>query len=315
MNSDIMVRDYISIARPNHWFKNVFMIPGAILGLLTSPSENVFIGLRWFILGFISTCIISSSNYTINELLDAPEDRKHPIKKQRPVAQGKIKYSIAVIQWFILIILGLTIAWKIGKSFFLIQVLFIVMALLYNLKPIRLKDKPFLDVISESVNNPIRFLLGWYAVQCQLIPPISMIFSYWMLGAFFMAIKRFAELRYIANSQMASSYRKSFAYYTEERLMISIIFYATAFALFLGIFLIRYRIELILSIPFIAGFMAYYMHLGFLRNSPTQYPENLYKQKAFVIYGLLTVIVLIICTFIRLPWLSKLFEATIPRGF
>ncbi|MCJ7812112.1 UbiA family prenyltransferase, partial [bacterium] len=210
MNSDIMVRDYISIARPNHWFKNVFMIPGAILGLLTSPSENVFIGLCWFILGFISTCIISSSNYTINELLDAPEDRKHPIKKQRPVAQGKIKYSIAVIQWFILIILGLTIAWKIGKSFFLIQVLFIVMALLYNLKPIRLKDKPFLDVISESVNNPIRFLLGWYAVQCQLIPPISMIFSYWMLGAFFMAIKRFAELRYIANSQMASSYRKSF---------------------------------------------------------------------------------------------------------
>jgi hypothetical protein len=122
-------------------------------------------------------------------------------------------------------------------------------------------------------------------------------------------------MRHIDDVAVAAAYRKSFRYYTPERLLISVVFYATAFGLFAGVFVIRYRIELILATPFVAGLMAMYMHLGLLPNSPAQHPEALFKHKPFVIYGCVTAVVMIICSLIRLPWLNQLFESTIPSGF
>ena len=85
--------------------------------------------------------------------------------------------------------------------------------------------------------------------------------------------------------------------------------------MFGGIFLIRYRIELIMGVPVLAGFMAMYMHLGFQPNSPVQYPEKLYKQKGLVAYTLLTAVILIACLIMRIPHLSRLLEPTIPKHF
>ena len=73
--------------------------------------------------------------------------------------------------------------------------------------------------------------------------------------------------------------------------------------------------ELIIGVPFLAGFMAMYMRLGFQDNSPVQYPEKLYRQKGLVAYALLTAAVLIACLLIRIPQLSQLVEPTIPRRF
>jgi hypothetical protein len=77
---------------------------------------------------------------------------------------------------------------------------------------------PYLDVLSEAVNNPLRMLAGWFIVGTAAIPPASLLMSYWMVGCYFMAIKRYAELRSIVDLVQAVAYRKSFAFYTEERL-------------------------------------------------------------------------------------------------
>ena len=90
--------------------------------------------------------------------------------------------------------------------------------------------------------------------------------------------------RRIGDHRISSEYRQSFKYYTEARLLVSIIYYAVSFGLFFGIFLMRYKMEMILSIPLIAGFIGWYIHLGLLENSPTQYPEQLYLQKGFTFY-------------------------------
>ena len=63
-----------------------------------------------------------------------------------------------------------------------------LMGCVYNLHPIRTKDIPYIDVLSESLNNPIRLALGWHAVVTDRVPPLSLILAYWMIGAFFMAI-------------------------------------------------------------------------------------------------------------------------------
>ena len=85
------------------------------------------------------------------------------------------------------------------------------------------------------------------------VPPVSLLIAYWMAGAFFMATKRYAEFRHIADPKIAAAYRRSFAYYTEDRLLVSVVFYATACALFSGIFIVRYHLELILLTPLAAG--------------------------------------------------------------
>jgi hypothetical protein len=79
-----------------------------------------------------------------------------------------------------------------------------------DLDPRRLKEWPYVDVLSESANNAIRLLLGWFALITDRFPPVSLILSYWMLGAFFMAMKRFAEYRSIGDPVVAAAYRRSF---------------------------------------------------------------------------------------------------------
>ena len=71
--------------------------------------------------------------------------------------------------------------------------LLLVMGLVYNVEPVRSKDKAYIDVLSESINNPLRLLLGWSAIIDSALPPISVLVSYWMGGAYLMAIKRYAE--------------------------------------------------------------------------------------------------------------------------
>jgi decaprenyl-phosphate phosphoribosyltransferase len=307
------VSPYIKIARFDHWFKNVFMIPGVIVALYVQPDLFDFSVIGKLILALLATGFVASSNYVINEVLDAPFDALHPVKKNRPIPCGLVNIKVAYGEWIFLAILGLSLATLLGIQFFSAALALWVMGCIYNIPPLRSKDKPYVDVLSESINNPLRLLLGWYATGILVFPPISLVLAYWMVGAFFMAVKRFAEYRRIGDPQISSEYRQSFSHYTETRLLVSILYYAVSFGLFFGIFLMRYKMEMILSIPFIAGFIAWYIHLGFLENSPTQYPEQLYLQKGFTIYCIFCGIVLQLLLFADFPFLYKLFESTIPK--
>ncbi len=129
------------------------------------------------------------------------------------------------------------------------------MGLFYNVPPIRTKEIPYLDVLTESINNPLRLFLGWFVLLPHKIPPLSLTIAYWMAGAFFMGTKRFAEYRTIGDKETAVKYRSSFGYYDENRLLISIFYYAIACAFFLGIFIVRYHLELIFSVPLLTGFL------------------------------------------------------------
>ncbi len=143
-----------------------------------------------------------------------------------------------------------------------------LMGCIYNIPPVRAKDLPYIDVLSEAVNNPLRMLAGWYMVTMTMIPPASLLISYWMVGCYFMAIKRFAEYRDINDSERSAAYRKSFAYYTEPRLLVSILFYAATAMLFFGAFMMRYRLELVLSFPLVALVMAMTFRWGSRKRAP-----------------------------------------------
>lgn len=304
---------YVEIARVDHWFKNSFMVLGVILAFFYEPRVASWSSVLPLAIAVFATCLVASSNYVLNELLDAPNDRLHPEKRFRPVPSGRVRLGIGYTEWILLAVAGLSLAWSINVYFFASALFLWVMGLAYNIPPVRTKEWPYLDVLSESVNNPIRLLLGWFALVTGRFPPLSLAIAYWMIGAFFMAMKRYAEYRHIGDPRVAAAYRKSFAYYTEERLLISLFFYATSCALFAGIFIVRYKPELILFVPLAAGLFAYYMKLGLLPDSPTQNPEKLYRQPGFVAYLIVCFTVFVALMFTSIPKIYDLFNVA-PSG-
>jgi len=306
------VRAHISIARLDHSIKNLFVLPGVIVPLSVVPgllTPHLAVVLAW---AFVSITLVACSNYVINEVLDAPFDRLHPTKHLRPAARGLVNVPLAYVQWIAMMLIGVGIGWRISHPFAMTALLLWIMGCIYNIRPLRTKDVPYLDVLTESVNNPIRMLLGWYAVASFLVPPLSLLMSYWMIGCYFMALKRFSELREIGDPALAGSYRASFRRYTPESLLVSVMFYASTAMLFFGAFIIRYRIELLLGFPLVALVMAIYFHLSFQPNSAVQNPEKLYREPRLMLWFVATVTVMVLLLFVRLPSLEKIFIPTIP---
>jgi decaprenyl-phosphate phosphoribosyltransferase len=205
---------------------------------------------------------------------------------------------------------GLLLASTQSTTFQVTAALFLLMGLIYNVKPIRSKDRAYLDVLSEAINNPLRLMLGWAAIIPDALPPSSVILAYWMGGAFLMAVKRYAEYRFIDDPERAASYRVSFATYTEDKLLLSAFFYALCAAFFLGVFLIKYRIEFLLSLPLFAILFTWYLALGMKPASATQTPEKLFREKPFMIFTLLLCLVIGLLFTIEIPLLDILVDVS-----
>lgn len=277
------MKKYIKIARVDHWVKNFFVVPGIITAaLLVQPQWDITMAWR-FVVGIAATCLIASANYVINEWLDAEFDQFHPVKKNRPaVTEGLLKKYV-VIEYMLLALLGLGLAYLVNIPFLLMEAWLLFMGILYNVKPIRTKDIPYVDVLSESINNLIRLLLGWFIVVGDVLPPSSLMLGYWMVGAFLMAVKRFAEYRMIDDKKVAGLYRKSFQHYTSTTLLCSSIFYAMSAVFFVGVFMIKYRVEYVVVIPLMIFIFVYYFYLSYKEDSVVQKPEKLYREKTLLL--------------------------------
>ena len=187
------MRGHLAICRFDHWVKNLFVVPGAIAALVlcgTPLNSGVFLKL---ILALLATGLIASSNYVLNEVLDAPFDRAHPIKHKRPVPSGLVHIPLAYAQWILLCAAGLALGYFLSFTLLLTLLALWCMGCVYNIPPVRSKDIPFVDVLTEAINNPIRLLIGWFAITQYTVPPVSLVVSYWMIGCYFMALKRYSE--------------------------------------------------------------------------------------------------------------------------
>jgi 4-hydroxybenzoate polyprenyltransferase len=308
------LRGHVAIARVDHWFKNVFVLPGIIVALGTDPLvDRTGLGLR-ILVGLLAVCLIASSNYTLNELIDAPYDRHHPTKHRRPVPAGQVNIALGYVQWLVLMLAGGAVAWTVSFPFALTLLALWVMGCVYNIPPVRSKDLPYVDVLSEAINNPIRMLAGWFIVTDVTIAPGSLLLSYWMIGCYFMALKRFAEFRNIGDAERAAAYRKSFRYFTSERLLVSVMFYAAAAMLFFGAFCMRYRLELILAFPAIALVMAMYLHVALKENSAAQHPEKLYREPWLMGSVIAATVIIVALLSVDLPIMQRIFQPTAPTS-
>src|SRR5699024_5016935 len=116
-------------------------------------------------------------------------------KSQRAAVQREMSVRVVTLEYGVLLAVGLMLAARVNPTFLVVSVLFACSGVTYNIKPFRTKDRVYLDVLTESLNNPLRLLLGWAMVDGTTLPPASLILSFWFGGAFLMNSKRLAEYR------------------------------------------------------------------------------------------------------------------------
>ena len=191
----------------------------------------------------------------------------------------------------------------------LVAAVFALQGVVYNVAPMRSKDKAYLDVISESINNPLRLMIGWAMVDPTTLPPSSIILMYWAGGAFLMAAKRLSEFREITAShgrELLERYRASFAGYSEISLTVSCFVYALATSFFLAIFLIKYRVEYLLTVPVVIALFGHYLALSMEPQSTAQRPEKLFKERTLIFLVGLLAVTFLFATYVNIPGIDGL---------
>lgn len=286
-------RYYIQVLRLDHWFKNLFMLVGSLVAFSYFKLEWSFYSVSDALLGLLLACLISSVNYAINEILDASYDLQHPIKRFRPIPSGLVNIHILLILTIYLLVVSLLLANYFFNIYFQLSLLSLFIAgMLYNLKPVRAKEIPYVDVLSESINNPIRLLIGWFAMTSEsVLPPISLILLFWVFGAFLMTAKRLAELLFLGSQ--AILYRRAYKYYSKISLLGVMIFYAGLTLVLYVYCSLHFKRELLMILPFFIIFMVWFFKLTLDSRLLVKEPEKIFSEPLFCFYSLLLFLVMI----------------------
>ena len=171
--------------RPIQWIKNLGIFAAVILnGQLfdqTAFSKSL--------LAFIVFCLLSSSSYLINDIVDVEKDKLHPVKKNRPIARGALLINTAIFIAFILLFSGLFISLFIAPGFFWLSLVFILLQYTYSLL---LKKKAVVDIIGISLFFIIRAYAGEIATGYHL--PVWIMLAVIFLSLFLASGKRRTEI-------------------------------------------------------------------------------------------------------------------------
>lgn len=189
---------YARALRVNQWTKN-FVIFAAILftGKLFHPA------LFWqSCIAFILFCLLSSASYVLNDIIDYQYDRKHPMKKYRPVASGAISIPQATFIVFFLTITTLLLTLLFSLNFFFLSLGFLLLHYLYSLY---LKRFPVIDIFTISFSFVLRTLAGVVATGFHV--PIWLLMTIFFISLFMATVKRHAELVTQGSSTRESLYR------------------------------------------------------------------------------------------------------------
>ena len=147
--------------RPAQWAKNLFVLAPLVFGERLLDGE---VSLRAF-LALLAFCFASSSVYLINDLRDREEDRRHPLKRLRPLAAGTLSAPAAIAAVVVLAAVAAGIAAWLGSGFALILGAYLLLNLLYTFQ---FKHMVILDVMSISFGFVLRVEAGAEATGIEV---------------------------------------------------------------------------------------------------------------------------------------------------
>lgn len=172
--------------RPKQWAKNLLIFAGLVFDrqLTYSPS------LVRTIYGFLLFCLLTSSIYLINDIIDVEADRKHPQKKKRPIASGALPIPVAIGAAAVFLVSALVLGYLLSPIFAVVCAIYAVLNLSYSMW---LKHQPIIDVMVLAGFYVLRVAAGVALIEVQRFSPWLYVFTTFL--ALFLGIgKRRAEI-------------------------------------------------------------------------------------------------------------------------
>lgn len=171
---------YIKLIRPKDWAKNLFLfVPLFFAELIFDPQKMLLV-----LQGFICFCLVASSIYIINDYRDIEDDKKHPVKRNRPLASGAVSPTVGIIICILFFVAGLTGAWFIRDKFLLVLGIYFLLNVGYSFG---LKNIPILDIMIIAIGFVLRVKAGAVIARIPLSEWLTiMVF----LLALFMALAK-----------------------------------------------------------------------------------------------------------------------------
>lgn len=189
-----MIVDLLRLMRPHQWIKNSFVLTGLLFGHAWHNPTLVIQA----IFAFVAFCLISSTIYILNDIVDIEQDRHHPTKRNRPLPSGKLKVSMAALFAVFLGAAALTLASFATNTVVIILLIYAVMNIAYSLK---LKHVVILDVFIIATGFMLRILAGTLGLG---IPPSQWLLLCGLMVTLFLGFsKRRAEIIQLSDDKTA----------------------------------------------------------------------------------------------------------------
>ena len=189
---------YFYELRPLQWLKNLLVfVPIFFAGELFNNYKLINTSYA-----FLSFCLVASAVYIINDIFDKDEDKKHPLKKKRSFASGKISLVEAIIIILLIIVTAAIFVYKFVPGIFSVLSAYLILNILYSSF---LKEVVFFDVLIIPLFYVLRVLAGAIAASITI--------SGWLvlcviLATLFLAIsKRKLEIKYKKSRHVLEIYK------------------------------------------------------------------------------------------------------------
>ena len=156
----------IKSIRPKQWLKNMAIYAALVFSGFFFYQEAgqppYFVTVTY---AFFIFCVLTSSIYLINDLIDIESDKKHPFKKNRPIASGKLPIPIAVFSVFTGLALVFFLSLSLPTFFKILVMAYVVLQIIYSGK---LKQYAIFDIISIALGFLIRVYAGAVVVKLHM---------------------------------------------------------------------------------------------------------------------------------------------------
>ncbi len=202
--------------RPHQWIKNLFVL--APLFFSKSFMEPRLLGLG--LLAALIFSLTAGTVYLINDIFDLEKDRRHPVKKNRPLPAGVITVRMAAIAACVLGLGTQAAAWALDWRLGAVTSGYLGMNLAYSMS---LKHVPFVDVSIIAAGFVLRVLAGAFAIDVFISE--WLIICTFLLSLYLGFGKRLHELELVARGE-ATKVRKVLERYSSGQLEFVVLFVA-----------------------------------------------------------------------------------------
>jgi decaprenyl-phosphate phosphoribosyltransferase len=180
----------LAAARPRQWVKNLLVLAAPLAAGRVNESWTL-----WpIVAAFVIFCAAASGVYLINDVLDVAEDRRHPVKRLRPIATGEVPRSVALVVSAALMTVALASAVAIRPMLGAVIAVYIGVQVSYALS---LKHEPVLDLAAVASGFLLRAIAGGVATGIALSQWFLLVAAFGSL--FMVAGKRYSEIRSVGS--------------------------------------------------------------------------------------------------------------------